>query len=152
MEAKGRRAKRQFTDEFKAGAVRLVLDEGKTVAQAARDLGLTASSLRVWVERARADRTGGKSGLTTDERAEMAALRKEVRTLRMERDILRKAPRFSQDLDPDVPQRPAARKRPGRLLYKPILQRDRRMRCHVASRQPRRHWLRASRVSWGREA
>jgi len=94
MEAKGRRAKRQFTDEFKAGAVRLVLDEGKTVAQAARDLGLTASSLRVWVERARADRTGGKSGLTTEERAEMAALRKEVRTLRMERDILKKAAAF----------------------------------------------------------
>jgi len=93
MEAKqaGRRAKRQFTDEFKAGAVRLVLDEGKTVAQAARDLGLTASSLRVWVERARADRTGGKTGLTTEERAEMAALRKEVRTLRMERDILKQA-------------------------------------------------------------
>jgi len=96
MEAKqaGRRAKRQFTDEFKAGAVRLVLDEGKTVAQAARDLGLTASSLRVWVERARADRTGGKTGLTTEERAEMAALRKEVRTLRMERDILKKAAAF----------------------------------------------------------
>ena len=95
MEAKsGRRAKRQFTDEFKAGAVRLVLDEGKTVAQAARDLGLTASSLRVWVDRARADRTGGKTGLTTEERAEMAALRKEVRTLRMERDILKKAAAF----------------------------------------------------------
>ena len=91
MEAKGRRAKRQFTDEFKAGAVRLVLEERRRVAEVARDLGLTPSTLRVWVERARADRTGGKTGLTTDERAELAALRKEMRVVRMERDILKKA-------------------------------------------------------------
>jgi len=94
MEAKGRRAKRQFTNEFKAGAVRLVLEEGKRVAEVARDLGLTPSTLRVWVERARADRTGGKTGLTTDERAELAALRKEMRVVRMERDILKKAVAF----------------------------------------------------------
>ena len=94
MEAKGRRAKRQFTDEFKAGAVRLVLEEGKRVAEVARDLGLTPSTLRVWVERARADRTSGKTGLTTDERAELAALRKEMRVVRMERDILKKAVAF----------------------------------------------------------
>ena len=89
-----RRAKRQFTDEFKAGAVRLVLDEGKRVAEVARDLGLTPSTLRVWVERARANRTGGKTGLTTEERAELAALRKEMRVVRMERDILKKAVAF----------------------------------------------------------
>jgi transposase len=97
MEAKqdGARGKRRrFTDEFKAGAVRLVLDEGKTIAVVARDLGLVASVVRTWVVRARADRSGGKTGLTTDERAEMAALRKEVRTLRMERDILKKAAAF----------------------------------------------------------
>lgn len=96
MEAKqaGRRAKRVFTDEFKAGAVRLVLDEGKKIAHAARDLGLTASVLRVWVVRARADRSGGKTGLTTDERAEYAAMRKELRVVRMERDILKKAVAF----------------------------------------------------------
>ena len=52
-----RRARRQFTDEFKAGAVRLVLDEGKTVGQVARELDLTESALRHWVERERADRT-----------------------------------------------------------------------------------------------
>ena len=97
MEAKqdGRRGKRrQFTDEFKAGAVRLVLEEGKRVAEVARDLGLTPSTLRVWVVQARADRTGGKTGLTTDERAELAALRKEMRVVRMERDILKKAVAF----------------------------------------------------------
>ena len=96
MEAKqqGRRAKRQYTDEFKAGAVRLVLEEGKKIAHVARDLGLTPSSLRVWVVRARADRSGGKTGLTSEERAEYAALRKENRVLRMERDILKKAAAF----------------------------------------------------------
>ena len=74
--------------------MRLVLDEGKTVAAAARDLGLTESSLRNWVEQARADRTKGKTGLTTEERTELAALRKDNRELRMERDILKKAATF----------------------------------------------------------
>lgn len=97
METKreGRQGKRRkFTDEFKAGAVRLVLDEGKKVAHVARDLGLTASALRTWVERARADRNGGKTGITSDERAELARLRKELRVMKMERDILGKAVAF----------------------------------------------------------
>jgi transposase len=90
-----KRARRQFTDEFKAGAVRLVLDEGKKVSEVARDLDLTESALRMWVERARADRGKGKPGvLTSDERAELATLRKEVRQLRIERDILKKAAAF----------------------------------------------------------
>jgi transposase len=89
-EHKERRTRRSFTEEYKAGAVRLVLDEGKTVAAAARDLGLTESSLRNWVEQARADRTKGKTGLTTVEREELTRLRKEVRELRMERDLLKK--------------------------------------------------------------
>ena len=87
---KQKRPRRQFTDEFKDGAVRLVLDEGKKVAEVARDLDLTVSALRSWVERARADRTGGKTGLTTAEREELARLRRENRELRMERDILKK--------------------------------------------------------------
>ena len=91
----GRQGKRrQFTDEFKAGAVRLVLDEGKSVGQVARDLDLTPSSLAGWVKQARADRSGGKSGLTTEERAELAQLRKELRVVRTERDILKKAVAF----------------------------------------------------------
>jgi transposase len=91
---KPRRARRSFSDEFKAGAVRLVLDEGKTVGQVARDLDLTATALNEWVKRARADRTHGKTGLTTEERAELSGLRKEVRELRMQRDILKKAAAF----------------------------------------------------------
>src|SRR5882724_5832401 len=89
-----KRPRRSFTDDFKAGAVRLVLDEGKIIPQVARDLDLTESALRIWVERARADRTHGKTGLTSEERAEMARLRKEVRELRMEREILKKAAAF----------------------------------------------------------
>jgi transposase len=92
---KQKRPRRSFTDEFKAGAIRLVLDEGKTIPQVARDLDLTESSVRNWVERARADRGKGKPGvLTTAERQELADLRKEVRTLRMQRDILKKAAAF----------------------------------------------------------
>jgi len=85
-----KRPRRSFTDEFKAGAVRLVLDEGKSIPQVSRDLDLTESALRTWVERARADRTQGKTGLTTAEREELARLRKENRELRMEREILKK--------------------------------------------------------------
>ena len=89
-----RRPRRQFTDEFKAGAVRLVLDEGKTVGAAARDLDLTETALREWVKRARADRTHGRTGLTTAEREELARLRKENRILQEERDILKRAAAF----------------------------------------------------------
>ena len=94
-DTKAKRARRSFTEEFKAGAVRLVLDEGKSVGAAARDLDLTESSLRNWVERARADRGKGKPGvLTTAEREELGQLRKENRELRTEREILKKAAAF----------------------------------------------------------
>jgi transposase len=93
-ETGSRRARREFSEEFKAGAVRLVLDEGKTVSAVARELDLTASALSGWVRQARADRTKGKTGLTTEERQELARLRKEVRELRIEREILKKAAAF----------------------------------------------------------
>ena len=93
-DTKDRRVRRVFTEEFKAGAVRLVLDEGKTVGQVSRDLDLTEPALREWVHRARADRTQGRTGLTTAEREERARLRKENRILAEEREILRKAAAF----------------------------------------------------------
>jgi transposase len=94
-DTKAKRVRRSFTEEFKAGAVRLVLDEGKSVGAAARDLDLTESSLRNWVERARADGGKGKPGvLTTAEREELGRLRKENRELRTEREILKKAAAF----------------------------------------------------------
>lgn len=89
------RVRRRFTAEFKAGAVRLVIDEGKSVGQVARELDLTESALRNWVERARADRGTGKPGaLTTAEREELSRLRKENRILAEEREILKKAAAF----------------------------------------------------------
>src|ERR671918_1773298 len=93
-DTKRRRPRRQFDDEFKAQAVRLVLDDGKTIPTVARDLDLTESALRQWVERARADRTHGRTGLTTAEREELARLRRENRQLRLEREILKNAAAF----------------------------------------------------------
>jgi transposase len=112
-DAKRKRPRRTFTDEFKANAVRLVLDEGKSVGAAARDLDLTESSLRNWVERARADRTHGRTGLTTAEREELARLRKENRILQEEREILKN---FSRALahptcGPETPRGTLARTR-----------------------------------------
>lgn len=86
----GRRPRRQFSDEFKEGAVRLVLDEGKTAGAVARELDLTPSAVGGWVRQARADRTKGKSGLMKEEREELTRLRKENRELRLERDLLKK--------------------------------------------------------------
>jgi transposase InsO family protein len=84
-------SRRRFSDEFKASVVRRILDDGEAVAPVGRDLGVAASVLRAWVGQARADRDGGRSGLTTEERAALAQRRKELRVLRTERDILRKS-------------------------------------------------------------
>ncbi len=72
----------------------MVLDEDKTVGAVARDLDLTASALAHWVTHGRADRTKGKTELTTVEREELARLRKENRELRTEREILKTAAAF----------------------------------------------------------
>jgi len=98
----GRRARRQFSEEFRTGAVRLVIEEGKTVGAVARELDLTPSSLATWVNQARADRSRGKTGLTTAEREELARLRKENRILQEEREILKKP-------------RPSSRSRAGKV-------------------------------------
>src|SRR5512146_2723205 len=88
---KDRRQRRQFTAEFKAEAVRLVEHGGKSIPQVARELDLTESALRNWIEIARAEKQGG---LTADERLELIRLRKENKRLEMEREILRKATAF----------------------------------------------------------
>ena len=88
---KPKRARRKFTPEFKAEAVRLVLMEGNTVGAVAKDLDLTDSALRLWVERAKADRGQGRVGvLATAERDELGKLRKRVRELEIERELLKK--------------------------------------------------------------
>ena len=87
------RVRRSFPKEFKADAVALVLDEGRSIASVARALAIGASNLGNWVRRARVDR-GEREGLTTSERAELARLRRENAQLRMERDLLKRATAF----------------------------------------------------------
>jgi len=90
-----KRKRRAFTKEFKAEAVRLVRESGKSVPTVARELDLTETALRSWVRQAETDAGRGRPGaLTTEEREELARLRRENRTLRMERDILKKATAF----------------------------------------------------------
>lgn len=93
-ETRSRRSRRRCDDDFKAQAVRLVLDEGKTVGAVARELDVTETALREWVKRTQADRTNGRTGLTTAEREELSRLKKENRILREEREILKKAAAF----------------------------------------------------------
>ncbi len=85
--------RRIFTREFKLEAVKLVRERGVSVAQAARDLGLHENVLRKWI-RALADDPAHPfpgHGQMRPEQAEIAALKKEVAKLKMERDILKKA-------------------------------------------------------------
>jgi transposase-like protein len=87
--------RRRFTPEYKAEAVRLVETSHRTCAEVARDLGIQATSLRAWVEQARIDvGKGVPDALTTEERKELGALRKENRVLKEEREVLKKAAAF----------------------------------------------------------
>jgi len=87
--------RRRFDAAFKEGAVRLVLDEGRLLSRVAKDLDVSVSCVAAWVRQARIDRAGGgAAGLATDEQQELAQLRKEVRELRVEREILKKAAAF----------------------------------------------------------
>ena len=89
-----RRNRRTFTAEQKADAVRLVREVGN-VSKVARDLDLTQTSLRNWVRQAEIDEGNGPDGaLTSEEKAELRRLKRENRTLRMERDFLKKAAAF----------------------------------------------------------
>jgi transposase-like protein len=90
-----RRKRRSFTDEFKADAVKLVLAGGRTVGQVAKELDLTETALRTWVRQAEVDAgQGAPEALTTDERNELARLRRENKQLRTEREILKAAATF----------------------------------------------------------
>src|SRR5688500_8190462 len=90
-----KRKRRAFTQEVKACAARLVQESGKSVQTVARELDLTETALRSWVRQAEIDAGRGMAGaLTTAEREELGHLRRGNRTLRMERDILKKATAF----------------------------------------------------------
>ena len=88
------RARRSFPPEFKAQMVELVRQPGGSVPSVARDYDLTETALRAWVKQADIDDGRRHDGPTSEEQAEMAALRKELREAREERDILKRAVAF----------------------------------------------------------
>ncbi len=86
----------KYTTEFRATAVREILEKSKPIADVARELGLVEQTLRNWVAAER-QRTGGvipEAELTVTERARLKQLEKEVRELRMENEFLGKATAF----------------------------------------------------------
>jgi transposase len=82
-----------YPPEFRREAVELVRISGKTIREVARDLGCSSESLRLWVKQAQID-AGEREGLTSDEQAELRELRRRVRQLELEREILKKAAAF----------------------------------------------------------
>jgi transposase len=93
MERKKPRARRSFTPEFKAEIVECCQRGDRTVGQVARDFDLTETAVRAWVRQAETD-AGDRPGLTSDERAELTALRRENRRLQQDVDILKRATAF----------------------------------------------------------
>jgi transposase len=87
--------RRQFTPEQKSEAVQIVRHSGKPISQIAKEMGLTESALRQWVKQAQTDQAKAPNGpLTTEERQELAKLRRDNKRLQMERDFLKKAAAF----------------------------------------------------------
>ncbi len=84
-------SRRRFDSEFREGAVRIVLESGKPIAQVARDLGVNAGTLGNWVAKAREAMGGEDAPLSGSERAELARLRSENAELRMQRDVLKRS-------------------------------------------------------------
>ncbi|MGH3495234.1 MAG: transposase [Sciscionella sp.] len=82
---------RKFDEDFKQGAVRLVFETGKPIAQVARELGVNDGTLGNWCATARRRREGAHEVLSETERAELARLRRENAELRMQRDVLKRS-------------------------------------------------------------
>jgi transposase len=83
--------RRRFEQDFRDGAVRLVRETGKPIAQVARELGIHDGTLANWVNLDRRRREGAGGGLSEDERAELARLRRENAELRMRCDVLKRS-------------------------------------------------------------
>ena len=82
-----------YSLEFRAEAVRLLRSSGRSVPQLARELGCSPQSLRNWARQLDVD-DGKAAGLTTAEREELRRLRRELRVVTEEREILKKAAAF----------------------------------------------------------
>lgn len=86
------RSYKTYSKEFKEESVSLITEQGYSVAEAAKSLGIGTSMLYKWKQTLE-DQQSGKS-LSSDEREELKKLRKEVKNLRMEKEILKKASAF----------------------------------------------------------
>ncbi len=87
--------RRQYTQEFKDSAVKLVTEQGYKISEAARNLGVNASLLRRWKKEVEAGTTSGANGcLSAENKAELLRLKKENHRLKLEREILKKAAAF----------------------------------------------------------
>ena len=90
--------RRSFTDEYKASAVEFVLNDGRTIADVARHIGVHEMTLGKWVKKARDQRGEPERQLNEDERAELERLREENKRLRMEAEFAKKvAAWFAKD-------------------------------------------------------
>lgn len=92
---KPKRPRRKHSPEYKAEVVRLCRDSGKSPEVIGQEMGLSGSLVRSWIRQTEVDAGGGGEGpLTSSEREELAQLRREVKHLRQERDILKRATAF----------------------------------------------------------
>ena len=108
----GKRQRRRFTEAFKQETVRRCLRHDRSIGQVARELDLTESAVRRWVQQYEVDHGLNPSGaLTTEEKTELRTLRREVRVLREEREILKNPRR--------VPPFPVGAETPGRVCCEP---------------------------------
>ena len=93
MERNARRARRSFTPEFKSEIVERCHVGDRSIPAVCRDFDLTESTVRRWIEQAEID-AGERPGLSSDERQELAALRRENKRLQADVDLLKRATAF----------------------------------------------------------
>lgn len=95
----------KYSPEFRERAIRLTRESERSISAVARDLGMHPETLRVWVRQDEADNGSRSDRLTTVEREELAALRREVRDLRRSNEILKAASVFfARELDQPRPK------------------------------------------------
>ncbi len=131
-----KRKRRQFTPEFKADAVKLVRSGGRSIVQTAKDLDLAETALRGWIRQAEIEAGEGPPGaLTQAEREELVRLRREVKRLQMERDILKK-------------RRPSSRRRASEIPVHPCGEGQLSIDRPLPSSESVQKWLLCVRQAW----